>query len=105
MAVTEPLIHWPQPLIEILGFVAAFLACGAVGFRYAVLRGLRADAPDAEPTDASAVARTAAARAAGLGLAGGRRSARAPALRPPRLAAPRPPPAFPFVAGTPPVAA
>ena len=37
MEQTEPLIHWPQPFVEYLGFLAAFLAAGAVGFRYSAL--------------------------------------------------------------------
>ena len=34
----EPLIQWPDPIREYIGFVAQFLALGAVGFRYAALR-------------------------------------------------------------------
>ena len=40
IAPAEPLIEWPQPLLEYAGFVAAFLTSGSVGFRYAVLRPL-----------------------------------------------------------------
>lgn len=35
----EPLIEWQEPITEFIGFIAAFLAVGAVGFRYAALRG------------------------------------------------------------------
>lgn len=35
----EPLIHWPEPVWEYVGFLAEFLAVGAVGFCYAVVRG------------------------------------------------------------------
>jgi putative copper export protein len=35
---SEPLIHWPKPIYELLQFVAAFLTIGPVGFRYAVAR-------------------------------------------------------------------
>jgi putative copper export protein len=35
----EPLINWPQPIEEYISFVAQFLALGAVGFRYAAVRG------------------------------------------------------------------
>jgi copper transport protein len=35
----EPLIQWSDPIREYIGFVAQFLALGAVGFRYAALRG------------------------------------------------------------------
>src|SRR4051812_27020313 len=34
----ESLIHWPEPIVEYVGFVAQFLAVGAVGFRYAAVR-------------------------------------------------------------------
>jgi copper transport protein len=34
----EPLIHWPEPIVEYIGFVAQFLTVGAVGFRYAAVR-------------------------------------------------------------------
>ena len=47
-AAARPLLTWSDPLAELFGFVALFLAAGAVGFRYAALRGLRDDAaPDA----------------------------------------------------------
>jgi putative copper export protein len=35
----EPLIQWSDPIREYIGFIAQFLALGAVGFRYAALRG------------------------------------------------------------------
>jgi putative copper export protein len=35
---SEPLIHWPKPIYELLQFVGAFLTIGPVGFRYAVAR-------------------------------------------------------------------
>jgi len=65
MAETEPLIRWPQPLLEAAGFLASFLASGAVGFRYAALRRL-GGAPD----DVRRVRDGAARGAAGLGLTG-----------------------------------
>jgi copper transport protein len=34
----QPLIRWPQPILEFLGFVSAFLAAGAIGFRFVVIR-------------------------------------------------------------------
>jgi putative copper export protein len=34
----EPLITWSEPVIEYIGFVAQFLAVGAVGFRFAAVR-------------------------------------------------------------------
>jgi putative copper export protein len=57
----EPLIHWPEPIVEYVGFVAQFLALGAVGFRYAALGGRLSDAR---------VHADAARRAAGVGLLG-----------------------------------
>ena len=36
----EPLITWPDPLFELLGFLAVFLAAGAIGFRYFARRGV-----------------------------------------------------------------
>ena len=71
----EPLITWSEPAREFVGFVAQFLAVGAVGFRFAAL-GSRVDTPAAMPAgDASVVSdgdvyRHAARRAATLGLFG-----------------------------------
>lgn len=71
----EPLITWSEPAREFVGFVAQFLAVGAVGFRVAALRN-RVGAPLANPAgDATLVAeggvyRHAARRAATLGLLG-----------------------------------
>ncbi len=63
----EPLIEWPQPLLEILGFLAMFLRAGAVGLRLSVLRGGLAGRAE---TGETAVFRQAEHRAAWLGLAG-----------------------------------
>jgi putative copper export protein len=70
MEAQEPLIHWPQPIIEFLSFLASYLASGAIGFRFAALgaalrpgSGLIAEERD--------VSERAAARAAGLGFLGG----------------------------------
>ena len=62
----EPLITWPDPLFELLGFITFFLAAGAVGFRLAVWPGIARGGDDAE----RAFARAAARRAAALGLIG-----------------------------------
>src|SRR5689334_4309661 len=62
------LMHWPQPLQEFGGFVAAFLAYGAVGFRLFVLGRARPGA-DAE-SDFAVVASRAGRIAAWLGLLG-----------------------------------
>ena len=69
MEQTEPLIHWPQPFVEYLGFLAAFLAAGAVGFRYSALRG-RLGARSGAPGEERQVLEQAARRAAALGLLG-----------------------------------
>lgn len=34
----EPLIHWPEPIFQFIEFVSTFLAVGAVGFYFTVLR-------------------------------------------------------------------
>jgi putative copper export protein len=66
MEQTEPLIHWPQPFIEYLGFVAAFLGAGAIGFRFSALRGRLGSAS----ADERLLYAQAARRAALLGLLG-----------------------------------
>jgi putative copper export protein len=70
----EPLITWSEPAREFVGFVAQFLAVGAVGFRFAALGRLlgapaSASVPDAALTEGD-VYRHAARRAATLGLLG-----------------------------------
>jgi putative copper export protein len=82
---TEPLIHWPDPLIELLGFVAAFLCSGAVGFRLTALRGMHT-LPAAEER---AFAVRSARLAAWLGLLGAAVGAVMLAQRLPDLAARR----------------
>jgi hypothetical protein len=62
----EPLIIWSDPFKELFGFVALFLSAGAVGFRYAALRGWRAP----ELQGAPELFGHAARRGALLGLAG-----------------------------------
>ena len=89
MLETEPLIQWPQPLIEILGFVAAFLSAGALGFRYAVLGRLQRSAAGDGGTDERALIAAAAACAAAFGLAGAMLGAGLLASRLPELAARR----------------
>jgi putative copper export protein len=74
----EPLIHWPEPIVQFVGFVAEFLAVGAVGFRYAAVRGRLAsgDATASSVSSGRADTGTQAffidicARAAKLGLIG-----------------------------------
>jgi copper transport protein len=64
------LVDWPQPLLELAGFMASFLATGAVGFRFVVIRpwlGGGGSAPD----DLRAFARRSVRTAAILGCLGG----------------------------------
>lgn len=61
----EPLITWSDAAGELVGFVALFLGAGAVGFRYAAVRGRLA-----APGDDADVWGDAARRAAVLGLVG-----------------------------------
>lgn len=60
---TDPLIQWPEPILELIGFLAQFLAAGAIGFRYFALHGRRIESDRAFYDDA-------ARRAALLGLVG-----------------------------------
>lgn len=60
---TEPLIQWPEPIVQLLGFVAQFLAAGAIGFRFFALKGRRIETDRPFYVDA-------ASRAAVLGLVG-----------------------------------
>ena len=65
----EPLLHWSEPVTQFVGFIALFLAAGAIGFRYAAVRNrLTALDPAAGP-DRAVYAR-ATQRAAVLGLVG-----------------------------------
>jgi putative copper export protein len=69
----EPLIHWPEPITEFLGFVGLFLADGAIGYRYAVLRGRLTRRAGPVPADAdpeSALDHVTARRASVIGLIG-----------------------------------
>src|SRR5258706_3492008 len=89
MVETEPLIRWPQPLIEYLGFAAVFLSAGAVGFRYAALRRLEAAMSGTPAAVERTLVASALARAAALGLAGALLAAGLLASRLPELAARR----------------
>src|SRR3954464_12483388 len=61
----EPLLTWSEPVTQFVGFVALFLASGAVGFRYAAVRN-RLTGPDPERS----LYAKATQRAARLGLIG-----------------------------------
>src|SRR4051812_37576388 len=60
----EPLIQWPEPVYQLLEFVAAFLVIGPLGFRYAVAR------PGEASNGGQAVCAVAVRRAAAIGLVG-----------------------------------
>lgn len=71
----EPLLRWSDPIVEFIGFIAQFLALGAVGFRYAALRERILESPAHSTMDPFTRAEhdmmaTAARRAAAIGLAG-----------------------------------
>jgi putative copper export protein len=59
----EPLIQWPEPILQFIGFIAQFLAAGAIGFRFFALRSRRIET-DRPFYD------SAARRAAVMGLVG-----------------------------------
>ena len=62
----EPLITWPKPLEELIGFVALFLADGAIGFRFAAIRGGLRDARATTGQDETRLVHDDAARRAAL---------------------------------------
>ncbi|HEX7019467.1 MAG TPA: CopD family protein [Gemmatimonadaceae bacterium] len=63
MMLAEPLLTWSDPPRELVGFIGAFLAAGAIGFRYSALRGRVASGDHAFYVEA-------ARRAALIGLVG-----------------------------------
>ena len=67
----QSLIRWPQPITEYIGFIGSFLPAGAIGFRFAVLRGAlaRAERTGVDATRRRVFADTAR-RAAAIGLIG-----------------------------------
>ncbi|HET9983595.1 MAG TPA: CopD family protein [Longimicrobiales bacterium] len=65
----DPLIHWPEPILEFAGFLGLFLSAGAVGFRYSALRRGLGAGDRLAPTERAAH-EDAARRAALLGLLG-----------------------------------
>lgn len=65
----DPLIHWPEPILEFVGFLGLFLSAGAVGFRYSAIRRGLAVGDRLAPTERTAH-EDAARRAALLGLLG-----------------------------------
>lgn len=68
MIQARPLIEWPEPIVEYLGFLAQFVALGAVGFRYAAVRDrLRASTGNG---DVGGFYADACARASRIGVLG-----------------------------------
>ena len=65
----EPLLHWSEPVTQFVGFIALFLAAGAIGFRYAAVRN-RLTSRDSEADADWMVYARATQRAATLGLVG-----------------------------------
>ncbi len=65
----EPLITWPDPLMEYLGFIGWYFALGAIGFWSFVLRRTFSPVPAAATPERAAYDR-AGARAAMIGLLG-----------------------------------
>jgi putative copper export protein len=65
------LIRWPQPITEYIGFIGSLLPAGAIGFRYAVIRGAlaRGERSGVDATRRRVYADTAR-RAAVIGLIG-----------------------------------
>ena len=68
METSQPLIAWPKPIIEYVGFIASFLATGAIGFHFGVLRRLMRSTKVEQ--DWKPVLDRAARRASSWGLAG-----------------------------------
>jgi copper transport protein len=64
----RPLIEWPEPIVEYLGFLAQFVALGAIGFRYAAVRDRFRSASAGD--DAGDFYADACARAARIGVLG-----------------------------------
>ena len=67
MATPEPLLVWTDALTELVGFIASFLAAGAIGLRFAVLRPFTAPRANVEERQ---LASLLAARGAWLGVIG-----------------------------------
>jgi putative copper export protein len=66
----RPLIEWPEPVTEYVGFLAQFVATGAVGFRYAAVRDRLRATRNVGATGDGRFYAYACARAARIGLLG-----------------------------------
>jgi putative copper export protein len=69
--VPTSVIRWPQPITEYIGFIGSLLPAGAIGFRFAVMRGAlaRGNRPGVDTTWRLVYSETAR-RAAVIGLVG-----------------------------------
>jgi putative copper resistance protein D len=83
----RPLIEWPEPAVEYVGFLAQFVATGAVGFRYAAVRDRLRATRNVGATGDGRFYAYACARAARIALLGAIVSAIMFATRLPQLAA------------------
>jgi len=83
----KPLIEWPEAAVEYVGFVAQFVAIGAVGFRYAAVRDRLRATRNVGATGDGRFYAYACARAARIALLGAIISAILFAMRLPENAA------------------
>jgi putative copper export protein len=102
MESAEPLIAWPKPIVEYLGFIAAFLAAGAIGLHFGVLRRVARAATGEQ--DWKPVLDQATRRASLWGLAGATITLALLAYTLPQVAARRHLEVAAYVAGNPLVA-
>lgn len=86
MSAAVPLLHWPEPLLELVEFLAAFLAAGAIGFRFGVIARLAPPPAGGLFADELRLRADALQRAAWLGLLGVAVTAALLALQLPGLA-------------------
>jgi putative copper export protein len=66
----EPLLSWQEMLTQLVGFVALFLAVGAIGFRLVVRRAGRGQGNDLERAALREASDRASSTAASLGIGG-----------------------------------
>jgi len=81
----RPLISWPDPVLQLAGFLAVFVTLGAIGLRYRVLPGLMRSAL----ADERELAASSTTRAARLALAGAALTVIVFAIRLPQMSAQR----------------
>jgi putative copper export protein len=93
------LVEWPEPVLELIGFLAVYLSAGAVGYRFSAARGAEASATAGERRLLDDILR----RAAMVGALGGLLGAYRVALRLPGMAERRGTTVLELVSGTFPV--